>query len=126
MPGPFVVGSKFKCFLNGLEIVSGAVKISRKGVSDVKATTAGPVGGAMTGKTTITINMPIFSASPLEVADVAQALTSTPGLFNLVDLVNGTTRSANVMISDEDTSFDPEKLGEQDWTLNVLGEIIKA
>jgi hypothetical protein len=127
MPGPFMIGSKYKCSLDGLVIASGSVTINDEGsTSDVKITTEGAMGGPVEGKSTIDINTPVFSASPLDVLHVQQKLAATAGLFVLVDLVNGTTKSAWVLTGKKTTKFDPEKAGEVDWTLNVLGEIIEA
>ena len=122
----FVISSKYKVFLSGLPIIAGTVRIRTSGSADQKATTDGVFVGATQSKTTIDIHTPVFAASPLDVQSVAQKLVATTGVLSIVDLVNGSTRTAYVMINDEDESWDPEKSAEQDWSLVVAGEIIKT
>ena len=122
----FVIGTKAKAFLDGLEIISGAIKLSTKGAAADKTTFQGVMGGPAIATHEVTINTPVFAASPLDVLALAQKLTSVTGILTIVDGVNGTTRTMNVMVSDKDESFDPEKAAEQDWPLKVFGEPLVA
>ncbi len=122
----FVIGSTAKVFLDGLEILSGSVKISTKGSATTKKVFGVVLGGPATAETSISLNTPVFAASPLDVQQVAQELTQRAGIMTIVDVVNSTTRTANVMVSDKDESFDPEKAAEQDWELVVLGKMMQV
>ena len=126
MAGIFVIGSKFKVFVDGIAVVAGTAKVNTRGASEQKLTTEGVFLAATTAMTTVDLNEPVFSASPIEIVELAQKLTATSGVLTLVDLVNGTTRSFTVMINDKSESWDSAKAAECDWTFNVGGEPIKA
>lgn len=122
----YVVGTKAKAFIDGVELISGTISFTQKGGAVSYKTFQGNMGGAAVPDETVSISTPKFSVSPLDVMNVAQRLTGASGLLTIQDIQNGDVYTCRVMLDGKSTRFDPSRAAECTWDMIVLGDSIQA